>query len=82
MTLAQRKLTFSFCSLVGLVMAWGLGKYAYYWYQDNTAPPSVLSERAFIEGLPVLIGASVLSVLLMIIFGIWYFCLRETWRHE
>ena len=82
MTLAQRRLTISFGCLVGLAMAWGLGEYAFYWYQDYTAPPHVLSERAFLVGLPVLIEASIISFVLTVVFGIWYFCLRETWRHE
>lgn len=54
MTTAQRKITIGFSAAIALAMAWGLGTYAYYWYQDLRLPAGTLDGAAFIEGRPVL----------------------------
>src|SRR4051794_6291973 len=76
MTTAQRRVTAGFGLVLSAVIAWGLGTYAWLYYQDATAPPGVLSERAFLTGLPNLILAALVSVLLTAAWGVCYFWLR------
>jgi hypothetical protein len=82
MTTAQRKVTTGFGLVIGALIAWGLGTYTWLYYKDATAPPGVLSERAFLTGLPNLIFAALVSVLLTAAWGVCYFWLRRNSRDE
>ena len=77
MTTGQRKVTIGFSVAIALAMAWGLGTYARYWYQDLSLPAGSLDGAAFIEGRPVLFLATASSVLLGICFRICYFQLGK-----
>jgi hypothetical protein len=73
MTNAQRRVTTCFGLGIGAVMAWGLGTYAWLFYQDATAPPGSLSEGAFLEGRLKLVLAALLSVLLAMVWAACHF---------
>jgi hypothetical protein len=76
MNTAQRKVTVGFGIVIGGVVAWGLGTYLWFYYQDATAPPTVLSERAFLAGLPNLILAAAVSVVLAVLWALCHIQLR------
>ncbi len=80
MSKTQRRLSACFGFVITAVMVWGLGSYAWLYYQDATAPLGVLSEGAFLEGLPNLIFAALLSVLVAVVWAACYFWLRGNSR--
>ena len=71
MSKAQQRLNVCFGFVISAVMACGLGRYAWLYYEDATAPPGVLAEGAFLEAGPELIVAVLLSALLG---GVWAIC--------
>ncbi len=77
MTKAQKRVTAGFGLVIGAVMTWGLGTYAWLYYKDATAPLGTLSEGAFLEGLPKLILAGFISVLLAGAWTVCYFYLKN-----
>jgi hypothetical protein len=72
MTTVQKRITVCFGLVIAGVLAWGLGTYAWLYYQDATAAPGVWSEGAFLFGPPKLILAALMSVLLTFVWAVCY----------
>jgi len=76
MSAAQRKLTIGFSVGIGLTLLWGIGTYTRDCYLDASAPAGISSEVAFIDGVPTLVFAIFICIVLAICFAVCYVCFR------